>query len=337
MPEQISAYLQELTQRYRHSSTICLPMEKPWPRIDSWRARKSTMAAILAQSADCFAYCMPIVELYFNRLNTDPPKSEQELADFRKSFTPGVARARSQLNLYREMLHESRDVAAVFSSCSEPGTPFSPVINFGNPYMAQAHLVLHVLIILLCPFIAEEEVEASLKFIAGVYASLGSSEYLIDAAYPDIYIFAFWKAGREREYFETHIARRHVEFQRLIRHIWQLIDAREAQLGSPLTNTEIVRLTLREYKAAQADAILKRHTRYFQIEGSMARTWSVAIGSDPSTNFKQGPHTYKYRKRIKELRESFQGLSVSEGPVANRIFAFRESGPLREQEIGYNI
>lgn len=335
MPKQVSAYLQELTQRHRHSSTICLPIETEWPNFQRAESDKCVMTGLLSQSAECFAHCMQVIELYFNRLNNDPPQTEEEIATIKRSFAPQLSRARAHLAIYDNMLDDTRESANIYRSCSQLDVPFSPIIRFGNPHMVQAHLVPHVLKVLLCPFISPEEHEASLRFISGVYAGLESaSEFQVDSAYPDIYIFAFWKAGSEREYFAAHISGRHQEFQRLIHRIWGIIDATEARSGHPLTSTDIVRLTMQEYKAAQTNAVSTGQARYFQVEGLMARTWAVAIGSDPSANFVDGPHTHKYRKRIKELRESFQRPGGQDDRT-KVVFAFRESGPLRSQEVEY--
>lgn len=254
----------QLTQRLRHSSTICASLDTEWPAFQQPPIEQQALGGLLEKSAECYAYVMPLVEAYYTRLNTNRPKTAEEHDLIIQEFAPGVLAAKKSIKEYCQMLDPMTERnAGMFQSCAEAGFPFSPIIRFVNPHMAQPTVIPHIFVMFLAPFISDKEHYEAIRFISGVFAGFTDVAGLrMDAAFPDLYVAAFWKRGEERDYFRFEVENRSGDFPYVLGRIWGTIDYLEETENRLLSKTEILGISLREYRKAQAADMRLQHTRH---------------------------------------------------------------------------
>lgn len=253
-----------LTQRLRHSSTICESLDTEWPRFEKPPIERRSLGGLLEKSAECYALVMPLTEEFYTRMATDPPTTPERYGAMMGALGPRVLAARRSINEYREMLHlVAGSGSSVYQSCAAPGFPFSPIIKFVNPQMAQPTVIPFIFLIFLTPFLTEEEHAQTVRYISGVFAGFEEVPGLrMNAAFPDIYIAAFWKRGPERAYFFGEVERRKGDFMAVLNAIWGIVDGLEARTGRVPSNTEILGISLGVYRDAQKRGLRLSHTRH---------------------------------------------------------------------------
>lgn len=262
---ELPGYLMQLTQRLRHSSTICQSLDTEWPTFEQPPIERQSLGGLLEKSAECYAKVMPLVEEFYMKMAVAPPATPAEYMAMMGGFRHRVYEAKASIQEYRAMLSRVGGAeSAVFNSCAEPGFPFSPVIKFVNPLMAQPTVISHVFILFLAPFISDAEHYEALRYTSGVFAGFEDVEGLkMDAAFPDIYVAAFWKRGIERLYFHREVYRRKGDFMYVINRIWDTVDyMTDLRGGQLLSPTEILGISLKEYRDAQARGLRLQHTRH---------------------------------------------------------------------------
>lgn len=261
---ELPAYLMALTQRLRHSSTICQSFDTHWPTLTQPPLEQQALGGLLQMSAECYAHVMPLVEEFYTRMSLVPPTSAESYMTFMAHFQPRVVAARESIAQYQAMLHRvTESENTVYYSCAEAGFPFSPVIHFVNPQLAQPTVIPYVFLMFLAPFISDAEHSEAIRFISGVYAAFDSVPGLkMDAAFPDLYVASFWKRGIERDYFQLEKRIRSRDFMYVIVRIWGTIDYLEMAESRSVNKTEVLGIALKEYRAAQAQGLHLQHTRH---------------------------------------------------------------------------
>lgn len=260
---ELPGYLMALTQRLRHSSTIYESLDTEWPTFQQPPIERQSLGGLLEKTAECYAHVMPLVEEFYTRMSIAPPSDPQSYSEMMTSFEPRVLAAKISIAEYRQMHAELTGADEVYHSCAEPGFPFSPIIKFINPQMAQPTVISHVFILFLAPFISDEEHYEALRYISGVFAGFEDVPGLqMDAVFPDLYVAAFWKRGIERDYFQQEESRRQGDFLFVLKKIWGTIDFIEMTQGRIPTKTEILGISFKEYKDARKRNLRLQHTRH---------------------------------------------------------------------------
>ena len=120
----------------------------------------------------------------------------------------------------------------------------------------------HIAKMFLAPFISEKEHYESIRFISGVFAGFESNPgLLLDAAFPDIHVAAFWRQGPERDYFIPEVERRGGDFKVLLTKIWGAIDGLQMH-GTTLSPTVKLGISLKAYSEAQKAGLKLKNTRH---------------------------------------------------------------------------
>jgi hypothetical protein len=159
---ELPAYLAQLTQRLRHSSTINESLDREWPVFQTPLIQRNALGGLLEKSAECYAHVMPLVEEFYTQMAISPPSTPESYYAFVMSFNHRVALAKQSIAEYCQMLDQiPLSDNEVYKSCAEDFSfPFSPVIKFANPLMAQPTTIPHIFLMFMAPFITQEEHEA---------------------------------------------------------------------------------------------------------------------------------------------------------------------------------
>lgn len=262
--QELPGYLMALTQRLRHSSTICESLDTQWPTFEQPPIERQSLGGLLEKSAECYAHVMPLIEDYYTRMALAPPTGPEDYMLMMQAYQPRAIAAKTSIIEYRQMLQEfTGPDCEIFQSCAEHGFPFSPIIKFINPQMAQPTVIPHVFILFLAPFVTDEEHYEALRYTSGVFAGFEDVLGLqMDAAFPDLYVAAFWKRGAERDYFQREVTRRQGDFMYVMKKIWGTVDYLELSQNRLLDKTEILGISLKEYRDAQSRGLKLQHTRH---------------------------------------------------------------------------
>lgn len=257
-------YLTQLTQRLAHSSMITRSLDTDWPTFESPPIQGESLGGLLAKSAELYGHVMPLCEEFFTRyaaLREADALDATTVASLTAQLLPRAAEALRHIGIYKTML-ERRDGREVYLNCAEPGFPFSPVIRFIDPNMAQPSTMPYVLTLFLAPFVPESEVREAVRYMSGVYAGFREN-VKIDAAFPDLYVAAFWRRGWERDYFRAEMQTLRGEaFNAVTAEIWANVDGLELMLGRPLSATENLGIALQTYKKAAAQGVKLANVRH---------------------------------------------------------------------------
>lgn len=263
---ELPAYLAQLTQRLRHSSTINESLDQEWPMFENPPIERNALGGLLEKSAVCYAHVMPMVEEFYTMMSIAPPQTPESYHAFVMSFDSRVVAAKRSIAEYRYLLDQiPLSDNEIYKSCAEdPLFPFSPIIRFANPLMCQPTTIPHIFLMFMAPFITQHEHESCIRYISGVFAGFGYSKGLkLNSAFPDLYVAAFWRRGPERDFFAPETRRRAGAFMVVLDRIWGTIDyLQDSRGGIELGRVEILGIALKEYREAQMQGLRLQHTRH---------------------------------------------------------------------------
>lgn len=257
-------YLMALNRRLEHAKAIRLSCDTHWPPFYT-PADRLSIGVLHEKTSELYRIIMPTVARYYESVAVRPPQSAAENATLLASFAEEVKLARKGIRDYQRLSFEIYgNDNKVFQSCAKPGFPFSPIIKFIDPQMAQPSTAPYMFLMFLAPFIPADEHREAIRHISGVFAGFqDNAGLLIDASFPDIHVAAFWRKGIERDYFAEEMDRRGGDFAILLKRIWGIIDHVEGtQHGRELSPTTILGISLREYRNAQAQGMRLKNTRH---------------------------------------------------------------------------
>lgn len=260
---QLPQYLLTLTRRLEQSRSIRQSFDTEWPTFYS-PAERNGLGALLDKVADLYRNVMPVVTAYYERVQTIMPGDKQQYLRLMQDLLPGVIKARNSIAEYQAMLDDycGQD-AQIYQSCAKPGFPFSPVLKFINPIMAQPLSTPYMFTLFMAPFTSQEEHHESLRYISAVFAGFDDTPGLqIDASFPDLHVAAFWRPGPEREYFTNDIKRRGIAFRTVLARVWGIVDAIGAAQNRTLSNAEILGISFQQYRQGQIEGLKLKNLRH---------------------------------------------------------------------------
>ncbi|BFZ58715.1 hypothetical protein PYCC9005_005780 [Savitreella phatthalungensis] len=255
---ELPSYLCQLTERLAHSSLITRSHDTQWPQFAHAPIQSQSLGGLLAKTAECYGHVMPLCEEFYTSYAADP----SGVGELMVRLMPRAQEALRQISLYKAML-ERMPGREVYLSCAEPGFAFSPVIRFVDPNMTQPSTIPYVFLLFLAPFIPESDMRAAIRYMSGVYAGF-TDNLKIDAAFPDLYVAAFWRRGEERDYFAQDMQRhRGPAFRHVIFSIWRIVDMLEdSRGGQELLLTETLGIALQQYKLAAMQGVKLCNVRH---------------------------------------------------------------------------
>lgn len=260
---QLPQYLLTLTKRLEQSRSIRKSFDTEWPVFYS-PAERNGLGSLLDKVSELYSVVMPVVTEYYERVQLIHPGDMKEYQNLMQELAPAVAQARLAIAEYRSLLDSYCGTdTQIYQSCAKPGFPFSPVIKFVNPIMAQPMSTPYMFTLFLAPFNSYDEQYESLRYISAVFAGFEDTPGLqIDASFPDIHVAAFWKPGLERDYFANDFQRRGPAFRSVLTRIWSIIDALGASQRRVLTYAEILGISLQQYRQGQMEGLKLKNLRH---------------------------------------------------------------------------
>ncbi|CCG83638.1 protein of unknown function [Taphrina deformans PYCC 5710] len=259
----LPSYLLALNRRLNHSKAIRQSQDTHWPSFYT-PADRHSIGVLHEKTSEGYKLIMPLLTRYYHIISTTPPSSVAEHQSILDLFSDQVAGARNFISDYQATCQEIYgSQSRVYQSVARPGFPFSPVIKFIDPQLAQPSSAPHIFTMFLAPFISKEEHYQAIRHISGVFAGfMETPGLMLDASFPDIHVAAFYRVGIERDYFLDEVHRRGGDFKVLLLRIWGTIDYLESVQGRPLTPGNILGISLREYSMAQAEGLKLKNTRH---------------------------------------------------------------------------
>lgn len=260
---QLPQYLLTLTKRLEQSRLIRKSYDTIWP-VSYSPAERYGLGQLLDKVSGLYRAMMPVVTQYYERIQLIDPMDKEAYTSLMHELTPAVIQARQAITEYQARLDEYCGTEAqVYHSCAKPGFPFSPVLKFINPIMAQPMSTPYMFTLFLAPFNSHEAHYEALRYISAVFAGFDDTPGLqIDASFPDIHVAAFRKCGIERDYFAGVFERRGSAFRRVLSRIWSIIDALETAQDRSLSHVEILGISLQQDRQGQTGGLKLKNLRH---------------------------------------------------------------------------
>lgn len=284
---ELPGYLLDLTRLRRYASKSAKTIDVDWPRF--WRPSSTlqTCQTLLDMAAAAYSHVMPLIQDFYTTLLDLKSLPSEEIVKSLQAYRLRYDLARALIDKYKRILSGlTGPEFDIQQSCAEPDCPFSPIIEFVNPQMAQINAIPEVYMCLLAPFVSDAEHEASVNHVSSIYAYLQKVPGLQRGCImPDLFIAAFWKAGAERDYFRNGLARKNHDFLNCIEQVWSTIDGVSSSEQRAVSRVEILGITLEAGRSVQEQGFKLRSTPFWQDVGMLSEAWAVAVGApDPLTS-----------------------------------------------------
>lgn len=314
---ELPTYLTTLTRRLRYASLICETIDISWPEFRSPTLHESTLEDLLEKSAECYAHVMPLIETFHTELANRFPTTATDRAVLVKHYQAQYQEARRCIDKYEMMFRRMQGPEFEVQTKEDPDFHFSPRVVFASLYMAQPFVMPHIFMVMLAPFLTETEHSKAVRTATSVLAQLQSTPgSWTNAAWPDVFLAAFWLPGAERDHFVHDIRRRKGDWKLVVDKIWHTIDAITAEQGQRPDSGEILGIVLYEYRQAFLDGFKLQHTPTWQTPGLFQLSWAMSVGL---------PDPLRSRFSSPEVRERRRQWPTSIHYYQHRIRVYRQN------------
>lgn len=276
----LPGYLLDITRLRRDVSQTAQTIDVAWPRFKRSIGSQQVCQTLLDIAACAHSHVITLAQDFYTACGGNLRPHHADFISAIRIYGPRYLKAREVIDRYRRMLSDlSGPEYEVERGPAEPDFPFSPIIRFSNPHMAQISVLPDVYMCFLAPFITEQEHANSLRYFSGVLAHMQDIEGLqSNGSIPDIFLAAFWKPGPERAYFHKDLMRRKGDFMLCLTEIWRIIDTISLSEQRQVSSAEILGIALENYRSYMIEGFKLQHIPTWQIMCITMDPWAVAVG-----------------------------------------------------------